>query len=121
MPFKTDWASLIVGRKYTVFACFYLVFQGNFPSTSPLGAYIWRGNLTEGVLRYRFGGLIFGGAYTWRGLFSEFYGIGRMGTRFGCSDFCDPLGQQTLVIVSQWRRLLTNRKKHSSTQTIPEK
>ena len=29
----------------------------------------------EGFLRYRFGGLIFEGAYTWRGLFSEFYGI----------------------------------------------
>ena len=26
-----------------------------------------------GFLRYRFGGLVFGGAYTWRGLFSEFY------------------------------------------------
>ena len=31
--------------------------------------------IEEGFLRYRFGGLIFGGAYTWRGLFSEFYGI----------------------------------------------
>ena len=39
------------------------------------GAYIWRGNLTEDFLCYRFAGLIFGGAYTWRGLFSEFYGI----------------------------------------------
>ena len=29
----------------------------------------------EGFLRYEFGRLIFGGAYTWRGLFSEFYGI----------------------------------------------
>ena len=29
----------------------------------------------EGFLRQRIGGLIFGGAYTWRGLFSEFYGI----------------------------------------------
>ena len=29
----------------------------------------------EGFLRYEFGGLIFGGAYTRRGLFSEFYGI----------------------------------------------
>ena len=28
----------------------------------------------EGFLCYRFGGLIFGGAYMWRGLFSEFYG-----------------------------------------------
>ena len=25
-------------------------------------------------MRYRLGGLIFGGAYIWRGLFSEFYG-----------------------------------------------
>ena len=39
------------------------------------GAFIWRGDLTEGFLRYEFGGLLFGGAYTWRGLFSEFYGI----------------------------------------------
>ena len=28
----------------------------------------------EGFLRYEFGGPIFGGAYTWRALFSEFYG-----------------------------------------------
>ena len=63
MRFKIDWASLIVGSKFTVFALFYFVFEGNFPSTSPLGAYIWRSNLTEGFLRYRFGGLIFRGAY----------------------------------------------------------
>ena len=56
LHFKIDWASLIVGSKFTVFALFYFVFEGNFPSTSP-----W--------------GLIFGAAYTWRGLFSEFYGI----------------------------------------------
>ena len=73
LRFKTDWASLIVGSKFTVFALFYFVFEGNFPSTSPLGAYIWRSYLTEGCLRYRFGGLVFGGACTWRGLFSEFY------------------------------------------------
>ena len=77
MRFKIDWASLIVGSKFIVFAFFYFVFEGNFPSTSPQGAYIWRGYLTEGFLRYRFGGLIFGGAYTWRGLFSEFYGMWR--------------------------------------------
>ena len=74
LRFKIDWASVIVGSKFTVFALFYFVFEGNFPSTSPQGAYIQRGDLTEGFLRYRFGGLIFGGAYTWRGLFSEFYG-----------------------------------------------
>ena len=72
---KIDWASLIVGSKFTVFALFYFVFEGNFPSTSPRGAYIWSGDLTEGFLRYRCGGLISNrGAYTWRGLFSEFYG-----------------------------------------------
>ena len=53
MRFKTDWASLIIGSKFTVFALFYFVFEGNFPSTSPRGAYIWRGDLTEGFLRYR--------------------------------------------------------------------
>ena len=70
-----DWASLIVGSKFTVIALFYFVFEGNFLSTSPPGAYIWRGDLTEGfLLRYHIGGLTFGGAYKWTGLFSEFYG-----------------------------------------------
>ena len=63
MRVKIGWASLIVGSKFTIFALFYFVFEGNFPSTSPLGAYIWRGDLTEGFLHYRFGGLIHGGAY----------------------------------------------------------
>ena len=75
LRFKIDWASLLVGSKFTVFGLFYGVFEGNFPSTVPQGAYIWRGDLTEGFLHNRIGGLIFGGAYTWRGLFSEFYGM----------------------------------------------
>ena len=54
MRFKIDWASLIVGSKFTVLVLFYFVFEGNFPSTSP-------------------GGLLVGGTYTWRGLFLEFY------------------------------------------------
>ena len=56
MRFKIDRASLIVGSKFTVLALFYVVFEGNFPSTSPLGggAYIWRGDLTEGCLRIYF-------------------------------------------------------------------
>ena len=32
------------------------------------------GLIFGGFLRYDFVGLIFGGAYTWRGLFLEFYG-----------------------------------------------
>ena len=58
--------------------CFVLFcIRGQIPSTNPRGAYIWKGDLTEGFLRYDFGGLIFGGAYTWRGLFLEFYGMSR--------------------------------------------
>ena len=61
MRFKIDWASHMVGSKFTVFALFCLVFEGNFPSTSPRGVYIWTGDLTEGFLHYRFGGLILEG------------------------------------------------------------
>ena len=64
--FKIDWASLIVESEITVFALFYFVFEVNFPSTSPRGAYIWRGDLAEGFLLYRFGG-----AYIWSGLYME--------------------------------------------------
>ena len=68
MRFKIDWASLIVGSKFTVFALFYFVFEGNFRSTSPRGAYIWRGDLTDGFCVTGLGGLyleglIHGGAY----------------------------------------------------------
>ena len=87
LRFKIDWASLIVGSKFTVFALFYFVSEGNFPSIRPPGggggAYIWRGDLTEDFLRYRFGGLIFGGTYTWRGFFSEFYAIRTVNRRVG--------------------------------------
>ena len=69
MSFKIDWASLIVGRKFTVFSLFYLVFKGNFQVQAPGRAYILRGDLTEGFLRHEIGR-----AYIWRGLFSEFYG-----------------------------------------------
>ena len=50
LRFKTDRARLIVGSKFTVFALFYFVFESNFPSTSPQGAYIWRGDLTEKIV-----------------------------------------------------------------------
>ena len=69
MGFKIDWASLIHGSKFTVFRLFHSVFEGNFLSTSPRGAYIWRGDLTE-----VFFALPVWGAYIWRGLYMEFYG-----------------------------------------------
>ena len=66
---KFAFLNLIVGSQFTVFALFYFVFEVNFPSTSPQGAYIWRGDLTED-----FFALSAWGAYIWRGLFSELYG-----------------------------------------------
>ena len=45
--------------------CFVLLcIRRQIASTSPTRAYIWRGDLTEGFLRYDVGGLISGGAYT---------------------------------------------------------
>ena len=63
MRFKIDWASLIVGSEFTVFALSYFCIWGQFPKYKPPGAYIRKGDLTEGFLRYRFGELIHGGAY----------------------------------------------------------
>ena len=63
MCFEIDWASLIVGSKFTVLLCFTLYLRAIFQVQAPRGAYIWRGHLTEGFLHYLFGGLIFGGAY----------------------------------------------------------
>ena len=42
------------------------------------GACIWKGYLTESFLRYDFGWLICRGVFTWRGLFSEFYGVSQL-------------------------------------------
>ena len=52
-----NWASLTEGSKFTLFALFYFVFEGNFPSTSPCGTYIWRGDLMEGFCVTGLGGL----------------------------------------------------------------
>ena len=44
---EIDWASLIVGEKFTVFALFYFAFEGNFQVQASGGAYIWRGLFSE--------------------------------------------------------------------------
>ena len=49
LRFKINWANLLVGRKLNIFALFYFAFEGNFP----WGAYIWRGDLTEGFFALR--------------------------------------------------------------------
>ena len=65
MRFKIDWASLIVGKKFTVFAL-YLRTTSKY---KPPGG----GLYSEGRLNGGFFALRVRGAYIWRGLFSEFY------------------------------------------------
>ena len=59
LRFKIDWASLILGRKFTVFLCFTLYLRAvskNKPPPRGGGACIWRGLYMEGlifgILRY---------------------------------------------------------------------
>ena len=59
LRFKIDWASLIVGSKFTVLALFYFVFSGQFSKYKPPGGLYLEGRFKEGFLRYR---LIHGGA-----------------------------------------------------------
>ena len=65
--FQNRLGLLIDKWKFTVFALFYFLIEDPKPISQyqPPGTYIQRGNLTEGFLRYEFGGLIFGGAYFW--------------------------------------------------------
>ena len=51
LRFKIDWASFIVGRRFTFFALFYLVFEDNFQAQAS-GGFIFGGAiLTKGFLR----------------------------------------------------------------------
>ena len=45
--FKIDLASLTVRSKFTVFALFYLVFEGNLPSTTPQGCLYLEGQFKD--------------------------------------------------------------------------
>ena len=75
LRFKIDRASLIVGRNSTVFALFYFV---KFTTISKYKTPGERGGglyLEEGRFNGRFFAVRVWGAYTWSGLFSQFYGI----------------------------------------------
>ena len=58
--------ALYFGSKFTVFALFYFVFEGNFPSTSPRGGLYLKGRFNGG-----FFALPVWGAYIWRGLYMD--------------------------------------------------
>ena len=64
------------GKEIYHFYFVLLCIRGQIPSTRPPGGLYSEGRFNGGFFwRYDFGGPIFGGAYAWRGLFSEFYGI----------------------------------------------
>ena len=63
---KIDWASLIVGGKFTVFALFYFAFEGNFQVQAPGGGLYMEGRFNGGFFALRVWG-----AYMWRGLYME--------------------------------------------------
>ena len=78
MRFKIDWSSLINGRRFTVLLCFALYLRAS-SEYKPPGGLIFGGAIKRRVFCvtsffFGGGGAIFGGAYTWKGLFSEFYG-----------------------------------------------
>ena len=76
MRFKIDWTSLIVGRKFTVFALFYFVFGGNFQVQAPPhpGGFYLEGQFNGGFFALRVWG-----AYIWRGLYMGGGGGGNFG------------------------------------------
>ena len=49
MRFKIDWASLVVGRKFTGLALFFFVFEGNFQVQAGC---LYLEGLIFGILRY---------------------------------------------------------------------
>ena len=65
LRFKIDWASLKVGRKFTVFALFYFVFEGNF-QVNALGGLYLKGRFNRGFFALRVWR-----AYIWRGVYME--------------------------------------------------
>ena len=56
MRFKIDGASHTVGRKFTDLLCFTLYLRAT-SKYNPVGAYVWRGDLTEGFCVTSLGGL----------------------------------------------------------------
>ena len=63
-----------------VLLCFTLYLRAISKYKPPGGLYL-KGRFNGGFFALRVWGLIFGGAYTWRGLFSEFYGISTTGNK----------------------------------------
>ena len=82
------------GKEIYHFCFVLLCIRGQIPSTSPPG-----GLYSEGRFNGGFFALRFWGAYTWRGLFSEFYGI----CVIRSCDFCR-IRVNSSATLTQWTR-----------------
>ena len=82
LHFKIDWGSRIVGREFTVFTLFILYLRTISKYKPPGGLYL------EGRFNGGFFALRVWGAYIWRGLFLEFYGICNSSFCFTVYDQC---------------------------------
>ena len=81
LRFKIDWASLILGRKFTVFLCFTLYLRAISKYKPPGGLYL------EGRFNGGFFALPVWGAYIWRGLYMDrlIFGILRYFCTYECN------------------------------------
>ena len=79
MRLKIDWVSLIVGSEFTVFALFYFIFEGKFPSTNPRRSLYLEGRFNGGF----FFALLDWVAYIWKGLYMEGLIFGILGYNKG--------------------------------------
>ena len=63
LRFKIDWAGFIVGKKFTVLALFYFLFEGNFQVQAspppPRGRLYLEGRFNEGFFALRVWGAYF--------------------------------------------------------------
>ena len=79
MRLKIDWASLAVGRKFTVFLRFTLYLRA-ISKYKPSGELIFGGRFNGG----RFASRVWG-AYIWRGFYMEGLIFGIYGIHFACN------------------------------------
>ena len=94
--FQNRLGLFVVGRKFIIFFFVLLCIRGQIPSTSPPG-----GLYSERRFNRGFFGLRFWGAYTLRGLFSEFYGMFSYDVRRSFLDKLTKLQKHVKLLVSK--------------------
>ena len=111
--FQNRLGKLIAGGKFAILALFYFVFEGKFQVQAPQGAYLWRGDVTEGFFALRVWG-----ACIWRGLHKEglILGILHYFLKTLTDVFCE-----LLVILPKFIKFLTHHESCITFLKITEK